>query len=1320
MTYTSQKAFFQEKPKGEKGNSLIVIYCTGTTIPETPEYSTGAIPAGWSTDFPSSVEQNKWVYMSQRMSNETNWSTPIQISAHDGGPGADGSDIEYIYYRSENPVVSWDGKGPNLEEGAYNFKYTTDLKNGWSDSPQGVREDYKYEYVSVATKPAGMGTTWSDFSSPVIWSKWGEKGQNGDGVVYKYCLMTTQTTPIYPTPNGKNYTWTDNPSGVSESYPYEYVVAYSTSVVVINAKKIKTTQRSFPFEGEGSWKQYGTVGHEEDWTIRNGGDVSMDLDNSHIAIGDYAFVEGVINNSQDPNGQNGTPVKLYGKVIGLKNSSQNEGSIRMETKYLQIGAEPASQVALWAVWSKIQNFSISASSYFLVKENMGSSGYKNSVTLTAKPMNITGTYQWYKNNDLLNNETGQSYTVSEPGTYKCILTETGPNTRKIWEDEIGIVETTDGAEGKDAIAITLSNSNMIFHENQTAEETETCEVLVMEGTTSLTPQISYTDELPSGVVVQSPKITVSKQSVNGSFTFTVSVDVKGETVPITKDFTIYWKYVRDGIDGTSSLNLASDEYIDKYGDGVTLGRNYPYYTITANDNTFGALEICRIGKNFFETNKTYTVSYKIQGIDGSTLGYVSGYIGNFQFIKGTVDGKTVENLGTYNEYKMALPESATGIYQISIQLKCIDADNSRPGVYIQPLRNSATPSSKSIFKVWDIIVTEGAKEIAWAPANVDLEKWVNTFDLTAKSLAIYNKNLDQMNGVSWDDIILLAGKTIENGEVKDANAVYLAGWNVTSNALWYDGTVNDGQGSFDNIGKQNTFGIYPKGLEASELKGGFKYSITSDAWVLTAGDSFGITKKGAMYAGAGKIGGWVIQQDNLINTLYPATIYRTNNAIVGGSNGIDGIKWKCADKYYYSPYKGNSLNAPVITITIGDVISIKLYDSIKGKYIDTTIQKYTNQSFTNEVNLEEYGKQPLCGLYSSAEKALIFAGAKTYDGTDAETFLDSSGKFQAKNADINRLSSTYAHIEKLDFSQLSDNVLKIGSMNDFWGVTEYSRYGMHRYYRDGPEQVSSDWPILELQQVTDGTTYRTTATVSVSSKGLIDPTITITITLSRKLYRKEYIDVYIKSFETVKPVTLELMNTGTTFIFNRKFNSELGFLYFDVYSYKFGFDRECETTKKTIVQYSDFSKLSLVSGYSLIPNNSFLYLGIDKKRWAHAYINTLHYEKTEPTSDERLKNHITPISNEYDNIFDQLQAISYEWNDEKGFSHFGLSAQHTRQLLVNNSIPINEFGGYWEDEDTSEPGTMGIRYTELVPLCIAQIQKLKKRVKELEEKLTSS
>ena len=115
-------------------------------------------------------------------------------------------------------------------------------------------DDIGFRYKGIPEEYIVFGEITGDDEKLCFHEKTGKLVTIKDGVVYKYCLMTTQTTPTYPTPNGESYTWTDNPSGVSESYPYEYVVAYSTSVVVINAKKIKTAQRSFPFEGEGSWK----------------------------------------------------------------------------------------------------------------------------------------------------------------------------------------------------------------------------------------------------------------------------------------------------------------------------------------------------------------------------------------------------------------------------------------------------------------------------------------------------------------------------------------------------------------------------------------------------------------------------------------------------------------------------------------------------------------------------------------------------------------------------------------------------------------------------------------------------------------------------------------------------------------------------------------------------------------------------------------------------------------------------------------------------------------------------------------------------------
>jgi hypothetical protein len=38
------------------------------------------------------------------------------------------------------------------------------------------------------------GQTFSKFTTPVIWSKWGEKGQDGDGYEYIYRVLTEDRT----------------------------------------------------------------------------------------------------------------------------------------------------------------------------------------------------------------------------------------------------------------------------------------------------------------------------------------------------------------------------------------------------------------------------------------------------------------------------------------------------------------------------------------------------------------------------------------------------------------------------------------------------------------------------------------------------------------------------------------------------------------------------------------------------------------------------------------------------------------------------------------------------------------------------------------------------------------------------------------------------------------------------------------------------------------------------------------------------------------------------------------------------------------------
>ena len=199
-------------------------------------------------------ENGEYTYMSQCFRNAGGsygtWSNPIRITGANGKDGEDGSDIEYIYTRNNTGVApaapsgtSWGDDWPNVDgntPSAQDNHGTT-----WYDNPQGVSSSIMYEYVSMRQK--SHGGNWSEYCTPVIWSNWGIKGQDGDGFEYIYILQASTTPPADPTPadyatnttyqnsneyvtyitrpNGvdPNYWWKDDPSSVTQSAPYLYV-----------------------------------------------------------------------------------------------------------------------------------------------------------------------------------------------------------------------------------------------------------------------------------------------------------------------------------------------------------------------------------------------------------------------------------------------------------------------------------------------------------------------------------------------------------------------------------------------------------------------------------------------------------------------------------------------------------------------------------------------------------------------------------------------------------------------------------------------------------------------------------------------------------------------------------------------------------------------------------------------------------------------------------------------------------------------------------------------------------------------------------------
>lgn len=176
-------------------------------------------PKGWSvTDSELlGIIWMSWAVFTAEGNIRDAWAPPIRLTGEDGKNGTDGKSIEFIYKLANREPNSTD-KPSSINEDDY-------VPSGWSDNPTGISISQQYEWVCIRVK---TNTTWSDWNGPTIWSKWGSDGRDGDGVEYIYRRTTTNTSPERPTdisqedeflPSG----WTDNPTGVSSSYMYEWV-----------------------------------------------------------------------------------------------------------------------------------------------------------------------------------------------------------------------------------------------------------------------------------------------------------------------------------------------------------------------------------------------------------------------------------------------------------------------------------------------------------------------------------------------------------------------------------------------------------------------------------------------------------------------------------------------------------------------------------------------------------------------------------------------------------------------------------------------------------------------------------------------------------------------------------------------------------------------------------------------------------------------------------------------------------------------------------------------------------------------------------------
>ena len=122
-------------------------------------------------------------------------------------------------------------------------------------------------------------------------------------------------------------------------------------------------------------------------------------------------------------------------------------------------------------------------------------------------------------------------------------------------------------------------------------------------------------------------------------------------------------------------------------------------------------------------------------------------------------------------------------------------------------------------------------------------------------------------------------------------------------------------------------------------------------------------------------------------------------------------------------------------------------------------------------------------------------------------------------------------------------------------------------------------------------------------------------------------------------------------------------------------------------------------------------LGFSDYRWSAVYAQT----GTISTSDREKKTEISYALERYDALFDKLRPASYRFKDgASGRTHTGLVAQDVEQALRACGLTGQDFAAFVKSPRKEGGADYGLRYEELIALCIRQIQMLRERVRKLE------
>lgn len=205
--------------------------------------------------------------------------------------------------------------------------------------------------------------------------------------------------------------------------------------------------------------------------------------------------------------------------------------------------------------------------------------------------------------------------------------------------------------------------------------------------------------------------------------------------------------------------------------------------------------------------------------------------------------------------------------------------------------------------------------------------------------------------------------------------------------------------------------------------------------------------------------------------------------------------------------------------------------------------------------------------------------------------------------------------------------------------------------------------------------------------------------------------------ETLKFVTKPVIFDSGTKVCEKVFSFRAGIVLFSNGGSKYTFKQESAINQQAIISTTGNIVPTVGSAYKL---------GFEDKRWYEIHGNIIkaiegHFDQLYlrgqaiTSSDKKYKTDIALLNEQHGKFFDFLTPVSYRFRaGTSGRTHIGLIANEVKEAIVNAGLDAKDMACYCEWDENGERGS-GIRYEELIPLCIFEIKKLKEEIKKIQK-----